>query len=134
MAHLQAHDVTRLTLDGCDCISSKNSVWQPMTNSISAFISELIRDANQIEKLGDYEKRRMLERAVTTIRDIRETIGIPASSKVRDVVIDLQTTANLIEHGHVRDEHVMRSFLVAADVLRTLKILLDAADEAKRTR
>jgi hypothetical protein len=103
-----------------------------MINSIPAFISELIRDANQIDKLGDYEKRRMLERAVVTIRDIRETIGIPPSSTVRDVVMDLRTTAALIEHGHVRDGQVQRAFLEAAQVLRTLKILLDARDEVTK--
>ena len=72
-----------------------------MSASVSAFIAELIKDANQIEKLGDFEKRRMLERAVTTIKDMWEDIGVPPTKTVRDAVIDIQKTAALIERGHV---------------------------------
>ncbi|WP_320203990.1 hypothetical protein [Agrobacterium rosae] len=99
-----------------------------MGTSVSGFISELIRDANQIDRIGDFEKRRMLERAVTTIRDIRETIAIPPSSTVRDVVIDLQTAAALVERK-ISDDRVKAAMLEAATVLRTLKIVLDARDD-----
>ncbi|WP_333723213.1 hypothetical protein [Agrobacterium tumefaciens] len=44
-----------------------------VTNSL---IAELVRDANRLDHLDGDQKRRMLERAVTTIRDMRETIGI----------------------------------------------------------
>lgn len=100
-----------------------------MGASVSGFISELIRDANQIDRIGDFEKRRMLERAVTTIRDIRETIGIPPSTTVRDVVIDLQTAAALVERKQISDDRVKAAMLEAATVLRTLKIVLDAKDD-----
>lgn len=95
-----------------------------MTASISAFISELIRDANQIDRLGDFEKRRMLERAVTTIMDMRETVGLRPSSTIRDPVIDMQITAELISRGHADDGTVKRAMLEAAEMLRTLKIVL----------
>jgi hypothetical protein len=100
-----------------------------MASSVSLFITELIRDANQIHKLNDFEKRRMLERAVTTIRDMRETIGLVPSTTVRDAVIDIQTTAALIERGHTKDEHVKKAMLEAAGMLRTLKILLERPGE-----
>lgn len=99
-----------------------------MSNSISAFISELIRDANQINRLGDFEKRRMLERAVATIKDMREEIGLQPSSTLRDPLIDLQITAELIPRGHADDGKVKRAMLEAADILRTLKIVI-AKDE-----
>ncbi|WP_350297490.1 hypothetical protein [Agrobacterium arsenijevicii] len=66
-----------------------------VTNS---FIAELVRDANRLENLDDYQKRRMLERAVTTIRDMRETIGIP-SGPGRDSVVDIHTVALSIERS-----------------------------------
>lgn len=103
-----------------------------MSTSVSAFIAELIRDANQIDKLGDFEKRRMLERAVTTIRDMREQIGVAPSKTVRDAVIDIQTTAALIDRRQVSNEHVKKTMLEAADMLRTLKIVLEAKDEVTK--
>ncbi|WP_425960302.1 hypothetical protein [Rhizobium nepotum] len=42
----------------------------------------LVRDANRLDHLDDYQKRRMLERAVTTIRDMRQAIGIPSGPVV----------------------------------------------------
>lgn len=103
-----------------------------MTSPVHAFISELIRDANEIEKLGDFEKRRMLERAVTTIRDMRETIGIPPSRTEYDVVIDFQTTAALVGRGQIENDKVKAAMLEAASVLRSLKIILDAKDEVTK--
>ncbi|MBD9388470.1 hypothetical protein IB237_14900 [Agrobacterium sp. AGB01] len=103
-----------------------------MSNSVSAFISELIRDANQIEKLGDFEKSRMLERAVTTIKDMREQLGLLPGSTLRDPVIDLQIAAELIPLGHTDDGKVKRAMLEAAEILRTLKIVRDANDELKK--
>jgi hypothetical protein len=103
-----------------------------MSSSVSAFISELIRDANQIDKLGAFEKRRMLERAVTTIRDMWEEIGVPPTKTMRDEVIDLKTTAALIERGNVSNGHVTKTMLEAANMLRTLKIVLEAKDEVTK--
>lgn len=37
----------------------------------TSFISELVRDANRLDRLDAYQKRRLPERAVTTIRDMR---------------------------------------------------------------
>ncbi|WP_171520607.1 hypothetical protein [Ensifer canadensis] len=44
----------------------------------TAFIAELVWAANQSQHLTTFEKRRMLERAVATIRDMREQAGIPS--------------------------------------------------------
>ncbi|KQY48716.1 hypothetical protein ASD46_25345 [Rhizobium sp. Root491] len=93
-----------------------------LTNS---FIAELVRDANRLENLDDYQKRRMLERAVTTIRDMRETIGIP-SGPGRDSVVDLHTVALSIEHGWRSDDDVRNALLQAAGMIRDLHIVLDS--------
>lgn len=88
-----------------------------------------MRDANQIDKLGAFEKRRMLERAVTIIREMRETIAIAPSPTERDVMIDLQTAAALVERKKISDDRVKAAMLEAATVLRTLKIVLDTRDD-----
>ncbi len=110
------------------CRFSVDAAWstrQPhhmtLTNS---FIAELVRDANRLENLDDYQKRRMLERAVTTIRDMRETIGIP-SGPGRCSVVDIDTVALSIEHGWRSDEDVRNALLQAAGMIRDLHIVLD---------
>jgi hypothetical protein len=98
-------------------------------SSVNDFVSELVRAANEVEKLDDFERRRLLERAVTTIRDLRETVGIPQSETGGDVVIDLQTTAWAIEKGTRTDEDVKRALLDAAGMIRDLHIVLDTGTE-----
>lgn len=96
-----------------------------LTNS---FIAELVRDANRLDHLDGYQKRRMLERAVTTIRDMRETIGIP-SGPGRDSLIDIHTVALSIERGWRSDEEVRSALLQAAAMIRDLHIVLDSRTE-----
>lgn len=45
------------------------------------FIAELIRAANEADKLTPFEVRRLLNRSVATIRDMREQTGIPGSNR-----------------------------------------------------
>jgi hypothetical protein len=44
-------------------------------NSTTDFIAELVRAANEIEKLDPTEARRLLNRAVNTIRYMREEVS-----------------------------------------------------------
>lgn len=88
----------------------------------TAFTSELVWAANQVEHLTAFEKRRLLERAVVTIREMREQVGISASKAEPDPVIDLQTTAAGIERRTGDD--VRAALLDAANIIRTLRILL----------
>ncbi|MBB4408145.1 hypothetical protein [Agrobacterium radiobacter] len=96
-----------------------------LTNS---FIAELIRDANRLDRLDGWQKRRMLERAVTTIRDMRETIGIP-SGPGRDSLLDIHTVALSIERGWRSDEEIRNALLQAAAMIRDLHIVLDSKTE-----
>lgn len=89
----------------------------------TAFVAELIRAANHVEHLTDFEKRRLLERAVFTIREMRDQVGIPESKTAADAVIDLQTTAAGIERR--THEHVKAALLDAAEMIRILRIILD---------
>ena len=100
---------------------------RPMTLT-NSFIAELIRDANRLDRLDGWQKRRMLERAVTTIRDMRETIGIP-SGPGRDSLVDIHTIALSIERGWRSDEEIRNALLQAAAMIRDLHIVLDSKTE-----
>ena len=95
-------------------------------SSTTHFITELVRAANELEKLSAYEKRRLLERAVITIREMRETVGIPSRNTSADAVTYIQETEVLLVRGWATDERVKASLLDAADMIRTLHIILDS--------
>ncbi|MDX0615174.1 hypothetical protein GOD03_11835 [Sinorhizobium medicae] len=91
----------------------------------TAFIAELIRAANEADRLTYYQISRLLDRSVETIREMRRQTGI-AGHRARDVVIDLQLAlarARDLSPAETRDV-----LLDAADIIRTLKILLDAKE------
>jgi hypothetical protein len=95
--------------------------------STTDFIAELVRAANEVGKLAPLEKGRLLQRSIVIIRDSREQVGIRSSRTAADAVIDLQTVAASIDRRS--DDQVKTALLDAADMIRTLKILLDAKDE-----
>ena len=88
----------------------------------TAFVSELIRAANEVEKLTPSEVSRLLDRAVATIRDMREQTGVAGNRRTNDVVINLG-----IASARVRDlsiEDIKDTLIDAADVIRALRIIL----------
>lgn len=89
------------------------------------FVGELVRDANRISHLDAYQKRRMLERAVLIIRELREKIGLPQGPG-RDTALDIHTTALAIEHGWRDEYEIAQAFPTAATMIRDLHIVLDS--------
>ncbi|WP_042777531.1 hypothetical protein [Sinorhizobium fredii] len=90
------------------------------------FIAELIRAANEADRLTRFEIKRLLNRSIVTIRDMREQTGIQGSNRTKDVLIDLHLAAaraDALSAAEIRD-----AFLDAADIIRTLKIALDGKD------
>lgn len=108
-------------------IRSANHV--PMT-ATTDLIAELFRAANEVGMLSPFEKRRLLERAVATIREGRDRVGIRPSRTAPDKVIDIQTVA--ASCASAPDVLVSHAMLEAADMIRTLKIVLDAKADALR--
>jgi len=96
-------------------------------SATTIFISELVRAANELRKLDDYQRSRLLYRAIATIRDGREQVGVPQTKTAADVVVDLQTIAASVYRRS--DDEVKAAFLNAANTIRTLKIVLDAKDD-----
>ncbi|WP_416068545.1 hypothetical protein NMA58_30050 (plasmid) [Rhizobium sp. YTUHZ045] len=87
------------------------------------FIAELSRAANGVEKLTHYEVSRLLELSIDTIRDKRRQTGVAGIHSARDVQIDLRLSSE-----RARDllpEQVQDALMDAADVLGSLKIVLD---------
>jgi hypothetical protein len=93
------------------------------------FIAELVRAANEIDKLDPKETGRLLNRAVNTIRYMREQAGIPGSQTAGDAVIDLQTTAVALGLGNRSPDQVKAALLDAAGIIRDLHIVLDTGTE-----
>ena len=94
--------------------------------SIHAFVSELIRAANEIEKLTPHEMSRLLDRSVDTIRDLREQTDRVGSRRAKDVLIDLQVAS-----ARARDlspEDARDTLLDAAEIIRALRIMQDGEE------
>ncbi|TCL70519.1 hypothetical protein [Rhizobium sp. BK251] len=87
------------------------------------FVAELIRAANEIERLMPLERRRLLDRSVSTILALRDYLE--ASGKVvpfeRGVSKDLQQVSAMLHE--VPEVIVAHALLEAADEIRRLRIL-----------
>lgn len=87
------------------------------------FITELIRAANSVEKVGVFEQRRLLERAVTVIYELREAVGIPRSAKGIDAVTNLKILATKVDAIALAQKEVSDGLLEAAGMIRDLHIV-----------
>lgn len=97
---------------------------------LTDLISELIRAANTFDRLGDFEKRRLLDRAYRAVEDGRREIGVHPSQTEYDAAIDFLTMSRSPESFSLDEQK--EAFLDAADMLKTIKILLDAKAEVLR--
>lgn len=98
-------------------------------NSMTSFVMELVRAANEIERLGDFEKRRLLDRSYRTIEEGRREISSRRGMDY-DEALDFLTMSRSLDQ--FSDDEVREALLSAADMLRNLKIILDAKDEVLR--
>ncbi|MBY3038740.1 hypothetical protein [Rhizobium laguerreae] len=94
------------------------------TSSIPGFVAELVRVANEVDRLTAGEVESLLLRAMITVRDLREQAGIPGSGTEHYAVSRLALVANgVVIHSR---EEISASFLEAADMVRTLWIVIDS--------
>jgi hypothetical protein len=110
-------------------LNSPNGRQAGPLSTTTDFIFELVRAANEIGKLTPFEKRRLLELAVKTIREGRDQVGAAPGRTEPDRVIDLETVAASI--ASAPDVLVGHAMLEAADMIRTLK-KSDAKEEVTR--
>lgn len=97
-----------------------------MTATID-FITELFRAGNGVGKLTPFERRRLIDRAIATIRDMREQVNFSAPAAAGDVLAEIDAIGRDI--AVVPDQLVAMALLELADMIRTLKIALDAKNE-----
>lgn len=57
------------------------------------FIAELIRAANEADRLTRFEVKRLLNRSVDTIREMSRQTGVAGSHRALNVVIDIQVAS-----------------------------------------
>ncbi|EJK87309.1 MULTISPECIES: hypothetical protein [Rhizobium] len=104
-----------------------NSFDSRMTVSATTdFIAELVRAANEVEKLSPNEVSNMLDRSVSTIRELRQELGIvPVPGK--DALIYIRTvSAGAARLPHEEWQH---GLLHAAEMIRDLHIVHDTGTE-----
>ncbi|MBY5765356.1 hypothetical protein V7798_29235 [Rhizobium laguerreae] len=91
----------------------------------TGFVTELYRAANEVGKLTAFEKRRLIERAVTTVKPMRVQIAFssPPRRDGQDILVDIATVGGEIVSAP--NQIVSHALLEAADLIRTLKIVLD---------
>ncbi|WP_275790588.1 hypothetical protein [Pararhizobium gei] len=95
------------------------------------FVAELYRAANEVRKLTPFERRRLIERAVATVRDLREQSGKTDGPSDKGLLSEIALLAK--EVAGVPDQVVSHGLLVAADMIRTLRVELDAKTRVHRT-
>lgn len=96
---------------------------------ISEFLAELIRAANLPQQLTPFEKRRLIERAVATIRDLREQLN-PSGSATDDgdTLDEIAMVGRDI--ASIPDLLFAHALFEAVDRIRTLKIELAEAPKS----
>lgn len=92
----------------------------------TAFIVELVRAANEVDRLTENETSRLLQRAAATIRDYREIIDDPAAANGfdNDIVFELNSMASAIDL--FPKETISAMILEAAEIMKSYKALLAA--------
>lgn len=99
------------------------------------FISELIRAANEVDKLTKIERARLLRRASYTIRDQREQIGLSRSAAnergPEDVASDLMEVARLIEIFSAAE--IANFMLEAVEVIKGGRLMVDAKHDPRNS-
>jgi hypothetical protein len=97
------------------------------------FVAELVRAANEVDRLSLWEVARLLERAISTVRELRETVGIPKDGTERDELVRLRTAGSRAREG-LKSLDFSDALLVAAEMICTLHIIIDSDTEIETTK
>ncbi len=97
-------------------------------SSTTDFIAELIRAANGLITLGIDERRRLIDRGVRMVREMRVESGVRPGRRGQDPLRDIEIAALMAEAAGNNDD-LKGVLLDLAEMIRTLKIVLDAKGE-----
>ena len=87
------------------------------------FISELIRAANNVDRLPEDKRLRLLGRAYVTILQAREEIETETADTYRRAGVDLISATGHV--GTLSNQEVKALLLDAAEMIRQIKIVID---------
>lgn len=90
---------------------------------ITAFVTELVWAANQVDHMTTFEKRRLLQRAVVTIHEMRQQASISDTTTDQDARIVFHPLARPVEAQ--TGDQIRIALLDAANIIRTLRIYLE---------
>jgi hypothetical protein len=91
---------------------------------VAEFLSELIRAANDVERRDAHELSMLLYQAIVAITEMRGQAGIPSTGTPRDTIIRLRDMA--AAPSALTAEQLASALLEAAEMIRTLRILIDS--------
>lgn len=94
------------------------------TSSVPGFVAELVRAANEVNRMTAGEIHSLLLRAMSTVRDLREQAGIPGSGTEYDALVHLDIAAK--GAARLSQANISASLREAADMIRTLWIVIDS--------
>ncbi|MBP2560870.1 hypothetical protein J2857_003639 [Neorhizobium galegae] len=97
-------------------------------STLPDFIAELVRAANEVGKCSEFERGNLLDRAYRAIRDGRDQVGTAQDSLGRDPSIDFLTMSRSMPM--FSDEEIKAALLEAAGMVRALRIIIDAKNDA----
>ncbi|MBY5447834.1 hypothetical protein HFO93_31250 [Rhizobium leguminosarum] len=97
----------------------------------AVFISELTRAANEVDKLSTDEYRRLVERAVRMVREIRLETSTRPNRGDYVAMGDLEIAALMTEAAANNDE-VEGVLLNLAGMIRALKIIMDGKIDVQK--
>jgi hypothetical protein len=98
-------------------------------NSTTGFITELIRAANEVSKLTPVERTSLMARGSRIVREMRLRTGIRPGAGP-DPLNTVEVAA--LKSANGSNEEATKVLLELADMIRTLKILLDAKAEVSK--
>ncbi len=90
----------------------------------SELISELIRTANAPSRKAKEQVSQLLYEAIVSITNLRRQAGIPAIGTKSDAIVGLRNIAK--QPFPIANAQMTSALLEAADMLRTLRILVDS--------
>ncbi|HEV7246160.1 MAG TPA: hypothetical protein VGN93_04130 [Shinella sp.] len=93
---------------------------------INDIIARLIRSANEVDRLSPIEVRRLLEQAISMIRELRTRARIVPISG-RDAIVYIQTVAAGADR--ISKQEWYHGLLHAAEMLRDLHIVVESGTQ-----
>jgi len=88
-------------------------------------IAELIRAANELERLSADERSRLVEDAITLIQHLRLIARRAIDAGASDPLFELHFIAAAIPIGWATDDRLRAAFLRAATIIRDLRRDID---------